>query len=139
MLFRSDNGSDTTNFMDMGMASSGYNYPEFSAQNPNSGYIISTGTDLQLVAGKYGADTTANNASNTDVVFFAGSLLNTAERARLKGLTGNLILNNGENPTDDGQKLQVNGTAKITGATTFGSTVTLNADPSTALQAATKQ
>ena len=126
-----DNGSDPTLFTDMGMASSGYNYTEYSAQNPNSGYIISTGTDLQLVAGKYGADT-SGNASNTDIIMFAGSLLSTAERARLKGLSGNFILSNTPNPTDNGQKLQVVGTSDFSGNATFQTYAFSGADITTA-------
>jgi hypothetical protein len=130
-----DNGTDTTNFMDVGMASSGYNYPDYSATKANDGYVINTGNNLVFVSGKFGALTPGAQ----DIVFVAGSLKDTEERMRVKGDTGNVILNSTANPTDTGEKLQVVGTAKITGATTFGSTVTLNADPSANLQAATKQ
>ena len=129
-----DNGTDTEFYMDMGMASSGYNFPGFSAFKANSGYILSTGADLRIVAGKYGAVTPGPQ----DIVLVAGSLLDTEERMRIKGDTGNIILD-GVNPTDTGEKLQVVGSAKITGATTFGSTVTLNANPVGNLEAATKQ
>ncbi len=131
-----DNGTDTENYMDMGMASSGYNFPGFSAFKPNSGYIVSTGSDLRIIAGKYGATTGSPGAQ--DIVMVAGTLLDTEERMRIKGDTGNIILD-GISPTDTGEKLQVVGSAKITGATTFGSTVTLNANPTLGLQAATKQ
>ena len=129
-----DNGTDTENYMDMGIASSGYNFPGFSAFKPNTGYLVSTGSDLRIIAGKFGA----SSPGAQDIVFVAGSLKDTEERLRIKGATGNVILD-GANPTDTGEKLQVVGTAKITGATTFGSTVTLNQDPTLALQAATKQ
>ena len=131
-----DNGDDTVNYMDMGMASSGYNYPDFSAFKPNSGYILSTGSDLRIVAGKFGATTGSPGAQ--DIVFVAGTLLDTEERGRIAGLTGNWILD-GLGATDTGEKLQVYGTTKFTGASTFGSTVTLNANPTLGLQAATKQ
>ena len=129
-----DNGTDTEFYMDMGMASSGYNFPGFSAFKANSGYLVSTGSDLRIIAGKYGAVTPGPQ----DIVLVAGSLLDTEERMRIKGDTGNIILD-GVNPTDTGEKLQVVGSAKITGATTFGSTVTLNANPVGNLEAATKQ
>ena len=129
-----DNGNDTENYIDMGMASSGYNYAGFSAFKANSGYLVSTGSDLRLIAGKFGAVTPGAQ----DIVFVAGSLLDSEERMRIKGATGNLILD-GNNPSDTGEKLQVVGSAKVTGAATFGSTVTLNADPTANLQAATKQ
>lgn len=129
-----DNGTDTEFYMDMGMASSGYNFPGFSAFKANSGYVVSTGSDLRIIAGKYGAVTPGPQ----DIVLVAGSLLDTEERMRIKGDTGNIILD-GVNPTDTGEKLQVVGSAKITGATTFGSTVLLNANPTLGLEAATKQ
>ena len=131
-----DNGTDTENYMDMGMASSGYNFSGFSAFKPNSGYVVSTGSDLRIIAGKYGATTGSPGAQ--DIVMVAGTLLDTEERMRIKGATGNVILA-GINPTDTGEKLQVVGTSKFTGASTFGSTVTLNANPTLGLQAATKQ
>lgn len=130
-----DNGSDTNNYIDVGMASSGYNFPDYSAQKANSGYVMSTGSDLRLIAGKYGAVTPGAQ----DIVLIAGSTKDTEERIRVYGDTGNVNIGGGVNATDLGQRLQVVGSASISGATTFGSTVTLNADPSTALQAATKQ
>ena len=130
-----DNGTDTENYMDVGIASSGYNYAGFSAVKPNTGYIVSTGSDLRLIAGKFGAVTPGAQ----DIVLVAGSLLDTEERVRVYGDTGNVNIGGGVNATDLGQRLQVVGSASISGAATFGSTVTLNADPSTALQAATKQ
>lgn len=117
-----DNGSDTTNFIDMGMASSGYNYPDFGAQDPNSGYIISTGANLQLVAGRFGANVAAANASATDIVFVAGDLLKSGVRGVIKGSTGNWVL--GPNGTSDtGEKLQVTGTSKFTGNASFSTFV----------------
>lgn len=129
-----DNGTDTEFYMDMGMASSGYNFPDFSAFKANSGYILSTGADLRIVAGKYGAVTPGAQ----DIVFVAGSLKDTEERGRIAGLTGNWVLD-GLGAADTGEKLQVYGAFKTTGAATFGSTVTLHQDPTLALEAATKQ
>lgn len=130
-----NNGSDTNNFIDVGIASSGYNFPDYSAQKPNSGYVLSTGADLRLIAGKYGAATPGGQ----DIVLIAGSTKDTEERARVYGDTGNVNIGGGVNATDTGERLQVLGSAKITGAATFGSSVTLNANPTLALQAATKQ
>lgn len=133
-VITADNGTDTEFYIDLGMGSSGYNYPDYSAIKANTGYLLSTGADLRFIAGKFGAVTPGAQ----DIVFIAGSLKDTEERLRIKGATGNVILD-GANPTDTGEKLQVVGTAKITGATTFGSTVTLNANPNNPLEAATKQ
>lgn len=129
-----DNGTDTTNYIDVGMASSGYNFPDFSAQKPNSGYVMSTGSDLRLIAGKYGAVTPGGQ----DIVLIAGSTKDTEERVRVYGDTGNVNIGGGVNATDLGQRLQVLGSASVSGAATFGDTVTLSADPTTALEAATK-
>jgi hypothetical protein len=66
---------------------------------------------------------------------FTGGTLTANTRAYVKGDTGNVLINTS---TDTGYKLNVNGTSYIDGATLFGDTVTLNADPTTALEAATK-
>ena len=60
-----DNGSDTENYIDTGMASSGYNYAAYSAIKPNSGYLLSTGSDLRIICGKYGL------GGPQDIVFIA--------------------------------------------------------------------
>ena len=119
-------------FIDMGMNSSNYSsvtYPIFTA---NSGYLFTggglTGQASDLFIG------TSNPAS--DVVFFSGDVQTSSVRGRFKGNTGNLLLGTA---TDTGQMLQVQGTSKFTGASSFSSTVALSADPTLALQAATKQ
>lgn len=113
-----DNGSDTNNFIDVGMASSGYNYPDYGAQDANSGYLISTGANLQLVAGKFGANVAAANASATDIVFVAGDLLKSGIRGTVHGSTGNWVLGP-YGTTDTGEKLQVTGTSKFTDNAAF--------------------
>ena len=133
-VLTADNGTDTTNYVDFGIASSGYNSPDFPSLKANSGFVISTGADLRLQAGTNGAV----SAVAKDIVFTAGLLTLAGERMRIKGLTGNVILDN-DDPADTGEKLQVVGTAKITGATSFGSTVLLSANPTLALQATPKQ
>jgi hypothetical protein len=67
---------------------------------------------------------------------FTGGTLLANTRATVKGNTGNVLINT---TTDTGYKLNVNGTTYFGGASTFGSTVLLNANPTLALQAATKQ
>lgn len=132
-------GTDTNNYIDLGMASSGYNYPEFGGIGALNGYIQATGSALVIQAGKYGANVAAANASATDIVFQAGDLLAGGERARIKGSTGNIILANTANPTDTGSKLQVTGNVSITGNVAVTANLTVGADPTTALQVATKQ
>ena len=133
-VLTANNGTDTTNYVDLGMTSSGYNDPTFPALLPNSGFLVSTGADLRIQAGTNGA----TSAVAKDIVFTAGLLTLAGERMRIKGLTGNIIFD-GDNPADTGEKIQVVGSAKITGATEFQSTVLLSANPTLNLQATTKQ
>lgn len=119
-------------FIDMGMNSSNYTSVTYPVFTPNSGYLYTggglTGQASDLFVG------TSNAAS--DVIFFTGDVLTSNIRGRFKGNTGNFLLGTA---TDTGQMLQVQGTTKFTGASSFGSTVALSADPTLALQAATKQ
>ena len=46
-----DNGNDIQNFIDMGIASTTYNYPGYGAIAPNDGYVIVNGGDLLINAG----------------------------------------------------------------------------------------
>jgi hypothetical protein len=119
-------------FIDMGIVSSNYTDALNTVFPANSGYLYtgggSSGQASPLVIG------TSNAAS--DVIFFTGDTLSANVRATIKGNTGNVLIGTS---TDSGYKLAVNGTTNFTGAALFGSTVTLNADPTTALQAATKQ
>lgn len=113
-----DNGSDTNNYMDVGVASSGYSDPNYSAQQPNTGYVISTGSELKIIAGKYGANVAGANASATDIVFIAGDLLQTGERGRVKGDSGNWIIAP-YGTADTGEKFQLTGTSKFTDNAAF--------------------
>jgi hypothetical protein len=118
-------------FVDMGIVSSNYTDVLNTVFPPNCGYVYTGGgTSGQASALLLG---TSNAAS--DIVMFTGGTLTANTRATVKGNTGNVLINTS---TDTGEKLQVNGTAKISGATSFGSTVLLSADPTLALQAATK-
>jgi hypothetical protein len=117
-------------FIDMGIGSSNYTNPIYTVFPANAGYLYtgggSSGQSSDLVIG------TSNTAS--DIVFFTGDTLTANIRARIKG-TGNFLI--GTN-TDTGETFQVDGDAYISGATEFGSTVLLSADPTLALEAATK-
>jgi hypothetical protein len=118
-------------FIDMGIVSSNYTDALNTVFPPNSGYVYTgggtSGQESDLLLG------TSNTAS--DIVMFTGGTLTANTRATVKGDTGNVLINTS---TDTGYKLNVNGTSYIDGATLFGDTVTLNADPTTALEAATK-
>ena len=119
-------------FIDMGISSSNYTNSTYTVFPPNAGYVYtgggSSGQASALLLG------TSNAAS--DIIMFTGDTLLANIRATVKGNTGNVLINTS---TDTGYKLNVNGTTYFGGASLFGSTVTLNADPTLALQAATKQ
>jgi hypothetical protein len=119
-------------FIDMGMNSSGFTSATYPIFSPNSGYLYTgggtTGQEADLFIG------TSN--PNSDIIFFAGGVQTSNQVGKFHGTTGNLVL--GTN-ADTGYQLNVTGTTYFGGASLFGSTVTLNADPATALEAATKQ
>jgi hypothetical protein len=118
-------------FIDMGISSSNYTDPTYTVFPPNGAYVYtgggSSGQASALLLG------TSNDAS--DIVFFTGGTLTANIRSTIKG-TGNFLIGTS---TDTGYQLNVAGTTYFGGASTFGSTVLLNANPTLALQAATKQ
>jgi len=119
-------------FIDMGISSSNYTNATYTIFPPNGAYVYTGGgTSGQASALLLG---TSNAAS--DITLFTGGTLLANTRATIKGNTGNILINT---TTDTGYKLNVNGTTYFGGASTFGSTVLLNADPTLSLQAATKQ
>lgn len=119
-------------FIDMGINSSNFSSSSYPLFTPNSSYLFngggSTGQQSDMFIG------TSNPAS--DIYFFTGGVNPSDIKAMINGTTGNLIIGS---TTDGGEKLQVDGSAHITGAAQFGSTVLLHQDPTLALQAATKQ
>jgi hypothetical protein len=118
-----DLGDGTNNFIDMGIASSNYSevaYPIFTA---GSGYLYNDGGDLII------------GSATDDVVLFAGGVALADEAVRIDKTSLAVTITGAVNV---GGALDVNGAADIAGAAIFGSTVTLNANPSLALQAATK-
>jgi len=119
-------------FVDMGMNSSNFTSTTYPIFTPNSAYLFTggglTGQQTDLFIGTSNPD--------SDIIFFTGDVQVANQRAMFNGTTGNLLLNTA---TDTGYRLNVNGTSYFGGASTFGSTVLLNANPTLALQAATKQ
>jgi hypothetical protein len=119
-------------FIDMGISSSNYSSPTYTVFPANGGYVYTGGgTSGQASALLLG---TSNAAS--DLIMFTGGTLLANIRATVKGDTGNFLIGTS---TDTGYLLNVAGTTYFGGASTFGSTVLLNANPTLALQAATKQ
>jgi hypothetical protein len=113
----SDIGDGTNNFIDMGICSSNYSEAAFPIFTPNVGYLYNDGGDLLV------------GSSSNNVVIFAGGVD-----------ANNAVVTFGTDlsTTLEGS-LNVATTLAVTGAATFANTVTLNADPTLALQAATKQ
>lgn len=109
-----------TYFTDMGISSSDYTSVDYPLFTPNSGYVFHEGDDFFL----------GNQTTGKDVVLFAGGVDTVNEAVRIKGADQSVEL---------ASDLSVAGTATITGAAEFQSTVLLDADPTLALQAATKQ
>ena len=110
----------STNFTDMGIASSNYTSVDFPIFPPGSGYVYHDGDDFLV----------GNQTANKDVILFAGGVQLTNEAIRIKGTDQSVEL---------ASDLTVAGTSSVTGAADFASTVLLSANPTTALQAATKQ
>ena len=113
----SDIGDGTNNFIDMGICSSNYSEAAFPIFTPGSAYLYNDGGDLLV-----GSD-------SDNVIIFAGGVN-----------TNNTVVTFGTDlSTSLEGSLNVATTLAVTGAATFANTVTLNANPTTALQAATKQ
>jgi hypothetical protein len=109
-----------TYFTDMGISSSDYTSVDYPLFTPNSGYVFHEGDDFFL----------GNQTTGKDVVLFAGGVDVGNEAVRIKGADQSVEL---------ASDISVAGAATITGAAEFQSTVLLDADPTLALQAATKQ
>lgn len=108
-----------THFTDMGINSSNYSSVDYPLFTPGSGYVFHDGDDFFI----------GNQTANKDVVLFAGGVDTTNEAIRIKGA---------DQAVELASDLSVTGTATITGAAEFQSTVLLDADPTLPLQAATK-
>ena len=114
------------NFTDMGINSSNYTSVDYPIFTPGSGYVFHDGDDFFI----------GNQTPNKDVVLFAGGADITDEAVRISGTDRSVTLDTDLNV---GGALDVTGATDITGPATFGSTVTLNDNPTTPLEAATKQ
>jgi hypothetical protein len=124
VVYNSDTDVNGTSFFtDMGINSPNYSSVDYPIFTPNSGYLISYGdggsnvSDLYVGSGDGVVKMFAGAFDANNVVATFGTDLSTT----LEG------------------SLNVATTLNVTGAATFANTVTLNANPTTALQAATKQ
>jgi hypothetical protein len=109
-----------TYFTDMGISSSNYSSVDYPIFTPNSGYIFHQGADFFI----------GNQTTNKDIKFFSGGVDVTDLIATFSGTDRSVTFE---------AAVDVGGALDVTGAATFGSTVLLDADPTLALQAATKQ
>lgn len=126
-----DLGDGTNYFVDMGIAGSSYSsasYPIFSA---NSAYLYNSGlTTGTGAAGETSELLIGTGTLNSDLVLFTGGVNTTNEAVRISGADQTIEVQKG---------VTLNETLDVTGAATFSSTVLLDANPTLALQAATKQ
>jgi hypothetical protein len=116
-----DVGSDTEYYVDMGINSSGYSSGTYQIYTPNSGYLYSVGgaNPSKMFVG----------SGDDDLILHAGGFATTNIAVTISGADQSVTVE---------KDAFVNGTLDVTGAATFGNTVLLNANPSLALQAATK-
>jgi hypothetical protein len=118
VIYRDDALDDSGKFVDMGINSSNYSSVDYPIFTPGSAYLFNDGGELFV------------GSATDDLVLFAGGVDTTDEAARVDKTTKALTTV---------ADVNVGGALDVTSAATFGSTVTLDADPTLALQAATKQ
>jgi len=120
VVYNDETTDGFTHFTDIGINSSNYSSVDYPLFTPGSGYVFHDGDDFFI----------GNQTAAKDVVLFAGGVDTANEAVRIKGA---------DQAVELASDLSVAGTATITGAAEFQSTVLLDADPTLALQAATKQ
>jgi hypothetical protein len=118
IVYRDNTVVDTANFMDMGINSSNFSSATYPIFTPSSMYLYGDGGEMFVGSG------------TDDLIFFTGGV-DVADEAARFDKTSKALTTVGN--------VNVGGALDVTGAATFGSTVLLDADPTLALQAATKQ
>lgn len=118
VVYRDDAINDTSKFVDVGINSSNYSsasYPIFTA---GSAYVFNDGGEMFV------------GSATDDLVLFAGGVDTSDEALRIDKTTKSLTAV---------ADVNVGADLDVFGDATFGGTVTLDANPTTALEAATKQ
>jgi hypothetical protein len=100
IIATADTGTDTTNFIDLGINNSGFSTSTWTINSPLDGYLYTSDTNLSIGA-----------ASNKYVSIFTGGTLAANERLRVTGI-GSV----GIGTTNPAYTLHVQGNARITGA-----------------------
>ncbi len=111
LVASADNGSETANYVDLGMNSSGYSATGITG-GPDNAYLYSAGNDFII----------GNSTATKNLIFFTGGTATANEAMRING-TGNVGIGN-NNPA---YKLDVNGAIHTgTGTGSTGSIVFSN-------------
>ncbi len=118
VVYRNDATNDTSKFVDMGINSSNYSSATYPIFTPGSAYVFNDGSEMFI------------GSATHDLILFAGGVTAADEAVRIDKTTKAMTTV---------ADVNVGGALDTTGAATFGSTVALSANPTLALQAATKQ
>lgn len=103
LVATADNGTETTNFVNLGINGSGYVYQTgnpIETGKANDGYLISSGNDLYIV----------NNNATKDIIFLAGGTAPANEAMRI---TAAERIGIGTSSPNASTKLDVNGAVKV--------------------------
>jgi hypothetical protein len=115
----------------MGIVGSSYSSMSFPIFSANCAYVYNSGlTTGTGAAGETSELLIGTGTLNSDLVLFTGGVDTANEAVRISGADQTIEVQKG---------VTLNETLDVTGAASFGSTVLLDANPTTALQAATKQ
>jgi hypothetical protein len=111
IILTSDNGSDTANYLDLGINSSTYNQAAFNITGVGDGYLYVQNNDLTI--GTAGAADTTN-----DLIFHTGGTTTSQERIRITK-TGVTTINNVTNAN-----VSINNASSGTGTTSIHNNTT---------------
>jgi hypothetical protein len=89
LFITADNGTSLEGYLDLGLASSNYNYLGYSLIKPNDGYLFVTGN----TSTKGGNLIIGTGYVNNDIIFSTGGLESTNTRLRISGNTATFIAN----------------------------------------------
>lgn len=115
LIATADNGTDTTNYIDLGINGSNYAEPNWTINGKNDGYLYVSDSNLSIG--------TANSTSATKYInFFVGGIVAADEVMRIQDSAGGA--NVGIGRTNPGYKLDVNGTVNAAAVLVNGAQIT---------------